>query len=87
MKLYDKKSEYIEIGNYDTLGVDLRQICHYNLYFSNPDFLSKSQGALRDLTRARLQTNPRLLKKILEISDEALIPKIKNIENRKLWHI
>ena len=39
-------------------------------------FLPKSQGALRNLTWARLQTNLRPLKIFLEISDEALIPKI-----------
>jgi hypothetical protein len=39
-------------------------------------FLPKSQGAVRNLTWARLQTNLKQLKFFLEISDEALIPKI-----------
>ena len=73
---YTKNRNLSKIVNYDTFRVDFWQKSSYNWYFPNSNFLPNSQGALRDLTWARLQSNLRLLKNFLELSDEALITKI-----------
>jgi len=78
-----KNRNLLKIVNYDTFRVDFWKIRPYNLYFLNSDFLPNSQGALRDLTWARLQTNLSLVKIFLEISKEAHIPKIEI--SWKLW--
>jgi len=84
MKLLYHKSKSLRNHELWHNYVDSWQKSPYNLYFLNANFLPNSQGALRDLTWARLQTNLRLWKKFLEISDEALIQKIRI--SRKSWN-
>ena len=83
MKLLYSKSKTLEYRKFWHICANLGQIWTLNWYFWIFDFLPKSQGALRDLTWARLQTNLRLWKIFLWSQMKLSYKKSKSPE--KLW--
>jgi hypothetical protein len=87
MKLLYSKSKKLEYRYFWQICANLGQIWTHNWYFWIFDFLPKSQGALRDLTWARLQKNLRLVKNFLRSQMKLLYSKSKKLECRDFWQI